>query len=485
MSVLTRWQARVLAACVFVFAAAGATRAQDAQTGPQSQPQAQSQGQNQTTIDDLKKLVLEQNKRLADLEKKEDDKQKVNKDEIKKIFEEMKGNAANQSATPTWMQNLTFFGDFRLRYENDHYNWGTKDLHDNRDRNRARFRLRFGLIKTWLDKQLEVGFRLASGQTDDPTTANQTFGDSTTTGAGDGVSFAKRPVWIDLAYAKFAPNCVPGLSITGGKMKNPFVNTNELFTSTDVNPEGFWVNYTTADLKDKATGKPLLGPVDVFGGMGYFILREGSGHDDTDEFGYQFGARVNFTPDVHWTSAGYFQNIRYYSKEQGIDYARGNDPKFANIPDFGIVGMTNFLEFPVCKVPVKPFFDFAHNCHEADATNTAALNNYHDANNAYAAGIKIGQNKKKGDWAFIYEYAHIEANSVPGELVDTSFGFANREGHVFGPRYNILDDLTVGATVYITEPIFSPASANSTSTTPGSKFEDKTIITQIDLIWNF
>ena len=56
----------------------------------------------------------EQINRIADLEKKEQDKQQVNRDEIKKVFEEMKGDAASKPSTPPWMreENLTFFSKY-------------------------------------------------------------------------------------------------------------------------------------------------------------------------------------------------------------------------------------------------------------------------------------------------------------------------------------------------------------------------------------
>ncbi|MFO7902329.1 MAG: putative porin, partial [Pirellulaceae bacterium] len=76
-------------------------------------------------------------------------------------------------------------------------------------RNRARFRLRFGIKKTWLDDQIEVGFRLASGSDDDPTSTNQSFDNFWST----------KPVWIDLAYATWRPKAIKGLTVTGGNRK--------------------------------------------------------------------------------------------------------------------------------------------------------------------------------------------------------------------------------------------------------------------------
>jgi hypothetical protein len=65
-------------------------------------------------------------------------------------------------------------------------------------------------------------------------------------------------------------------------------------------------------------------------------------------------------------------------------------------------------------------------------------------------------------------------------FVDADFGFANRRGHVLRGEYNILDNLTFGLNVFLTEPIFSP-----TTTSGSSPFEDKTTVVQADLNWKF
>ncbi len=117
---------------------------------------------------------------------------------------------------------------------------------------RARFRLRFGFEKSWPDDDMMVGFRLASGANSDPTTTNQTF-----------AGFQKYPIWIDQAYARWTPKAVPGLSVTAGKMPNPW-ETTDLVWDPDINPDGVWVRYNV----------PGLGPVTPFVGVGVFQLYE-------------------------------------------------------------------------------------------------------------------------------------------------------------------------------------------------------------------
>ena len=85
----------------------------------------------------------------------------------------------------------------------------------------------------------------------------------------------------------------------------------------------------------------------------------------------------------------------------------------------------------------------------------------------------------KADWSVKYCYARVEADSLPGYFVDSDFGHANRKGHVIGGASNLLDSLTAGVSVFLTEPVFSP------TTTSGSPYEDLTVTVQADLVWKF
>jgi len=92
-----------------------------------------------------------------------------------------------------WLKGLKFSADFRLRhqYENWEYINSDGDEADN-ERHRGRLRVRFGFTKKFEEDDLEVGFRLASGSSDDPTSTNQTLEKY----------HNKKAVWIDLGYAK-------------------------------------------------------------------------------------------------------------------------------------------------------------------------------------------------------------------------------------------------------------------------------------------
>ena len=128
----------------------------------------------EATVKDMQDTIQELKARLATLEQ-EVGKQKVNKTEqaeTLKLIKEKQADAASRPVLPKWLDDLKFSGDLRLRYQGECFSG-----RNTKNRNRARFRLRFGVKKTWLDDQMEVGFRLASGSSDDPTSTNQTFDD--------------------------------------------------------------------------------------------------------------------------------------------------------------------------------------------------------------------------------------------------------------------------------------------------------------------
>ena len=413
-------------------------------------------------LQNVQKRMEAQDKRIAELEARLTDKkmQEVRREEIMAIIEEINKDAEERTSLPSWMEDLKFYGDLRLRYQMDC--WDTHSgssgtAPDAKKRHRARFRVRFGIKKTWLDDQIEVGFRLATGSADaddwddyggsDPTSTNQTL-----TGV-----FSEKPIWIDLAYATYRPDAVPGFWITGGKFKNPF-QTSSLFIDSDVNPEGVYAQYSI----------PGLGPVEPFVGFGYFILEEsGQGHD-VDMHGYAIGATWKITDDVKWTLVGNVWDYDNY--EDAPVSSRGNTSGWTQ--DFLVVNLHTKVDFKAFNLPWSVFFDYAHNCREAESDPQLA-----GLDDAYHFGVKVGKNKRKGDWSVSYGYAWIEHNSLPGHITDGDFARTNRKGHVLKANYSITDAVTAGLSLFYTQPIRStPISGAS---------EDERLTLQADLVWKF
>src|SRR3990167_2647735 len=75
----------------------------------------------------------------------------------------------NAKDTPRWVKNTEFSGDLRLRYE-----MIEKPGPGCENDNRTRVRFRYG-AKTKVNDQLKIGFGLATGSSDAPTSTNQTL----------------------------------------------------------------------------------------------------------------------------------------------------------------------------------------------------------------------------------------------------------------------------------------------------------------------
>ncbi len=117
------------------------------------------------------------------------------------------------------------FGDMRLRYEHNRNQTGRDD------RNRARLRLRLG-AEIDLLPELVAGFRVRTGNPDDPNSPHQTFGNM----------FDSYDFELDRAYLRYSPGWVEGVSLVGGKFAHPFVSNpvyGELVWDADVNPRPY------------------------------------------------------------------------------------------------------------------------------------------------------------------------------------------------------------------------------------------------------
>ncbi|MBT7171528.1 MAG: hypothetical protein HN909_07150 [Phycisphaerales bacterium] len=401
--------------------------------------------------DDLQKLrkqMAKMAKRLAELEK--DKKAATLSAEQKNLIKEMiQDSAKNQPVMPNWLDGLTFSGDFRLRMQNDVANKGGGD------RNRARFRLRFGFTKKFNDEWL-VGFRLASGDSDIATSTNQTMGGA----------FSKKSIWLDLAYAKYTPKAAPGLVLVAGKMKNPLV-TSGLVWDSDVNPEGIAGIYSWGS----GNFKPYVAAGWFFG----FEGKPGKAHDVT-LLAIQGGFVWQISKTAKWTSA-----VTWYDWEDVGTLNTVNTTKYGNssgVMAFQTINFTNKLAFAMPnpfstsrkRIPVGLTLDLIRNCADEETASRWKGNDF-----GMYAGIKVGQNKKKGDLSANYGYFYIEANATPGYFLDSSFGCANSQGHVFSVTYSVFAAMTVRGQVYLTQPII----------TPGDSSKDNDISARMELLWKF
>jgi hypothetical protein len=447
----------------------------------------------------------------ARVEQMEQDQTKtVHREEVTRMMRDILDDAKAQPAMPSWMKNLTFYGDLRLRYQYDNdsgrpagYPRGPdpsdQQFHERKDRNRVRFRVRFGMKKTWWDKQMEVGFRLASDGTggSDPyqaNSANQTFGGG----------FNKKRIGIDLAYAKYMPNCVEGLTIMGGKVKNP-IRTKTLVTwDGDINPEGFAIDYQM----------PFFGDFKPYVQAGFWLLGEdetytGYGPDEDDDtrrdpvvwtvsagFDWKIAEDMKLFVGATWYKWKHYRHVPANGVAGSLEQGQLPGVYERGAPGMENIELTSKFKWKMLDLPWQVWGTWVHNC--ADYYNENSVGDdvfaigygfydrhFKDKNDAFALGIKVGKNKKKGDWSAKVVYYYVQANAVSPATTDSDYGGPNAKGWKMGGKYNIDDFLTVGATAFI----FDPVDGDSWGDTDNASFvgynRDTHFRLQVDLAWKF
>jgi hypothetical protein len=438
-----------------------------------------------TVADELADMKAEMARMAAKLEKmqaqmNEQQFNQIHKEELTAMMQDILDDAKAQPALPSWMENLKFYGDLRFRFQSNVTSWRDDNGNDIKNRNRLRTRLRFGFTKTWWDKQMEVGFRLATGGSA-PDSANESWGSR----------FDKKPVWVDLAYAKYAPKCVDGLEITAGKMKNPIKSTTKATWDGDINPEGIHVSYVA----------PFFGDFKPYAGFGYWVWaldQDEQTPDNTIEdmtyWTYELGFDWKIMKDL---SLGYyntlFAHFRHFNNTETSD---GDGPynswDSAANPDRDFLIYQTLVEakWKMAFMPGpfqkwKAWFSWSHNCRAEYPSNQRFSGEGHD--NAYVMGVKAGDNKKKGDISASFEYRWIGLTSL---LSEDGFGWpdsdfangvntTNVKGWVVGTKYNLDDFLTIGGKLIVAEPI------SSGSPYTGDFNEDSTCVVQVDMVWKF
>lgn len=203
----------------------------------------------------------------------------------REMREQIKGEVLSQAkverwgqpdAYPDWLSRLTFEGDIRARAETAslgkdntepgvgfrggeytraadlalNNTGGLPNGNTQEDFDRTRVRARLGVVAK-VNEQVTSGVRLTTGSsTGSPTSTNQTMGQS----------FNKYAVVLDRAYVQVKPDA--SLSVTAGRMANPFYST-DLVYADDLGFEGIAV----------AAQEKWIGG-DGFAAVGYFPLTE-------------------------------------------------------------------------------------------------------------------------------------------------------------------------------------------------------------------
>ncbi|MDJ0766218.1 MAG: putative porin [Myxococcota bacterium] len=339
---------------------------------------------------------------------------------------------APEEKKPSWTDHISLKGDLRYRFEL--IKKGDGDL---RYRHRVRAR---GALKAKVFSDLNATVGIGTGGPDgshgdgDPKSNNQTL----TNG------FSSKFIWLDLAFFDYHPAWFDGLSLKGGKMKNPLyrVGKSELLWDPDLNPEGMSLSY-----------QRQFGEIEPFvHGVGYFV-EERKADDDTWLLGAQAGLKVHFLDgDLYALAGGRYMD---YSHLPGrpliwdVEDAFGNgtaqvDEDGDGAPDllvysydYNIIGGFAEIGGKLGPMPWAVFGDVAVN---------AAVD---DNNVGWLAGALLGSAKKPWQSHIRYIYRQVASDAVFGLFTDSDFMGGNTDGKGHEINYSLaLHERVQFATTY-------------------------------------
>jgi hypothetical protein len=390
----------------------------------------------------------------------------------KEVMTNLNYKAGERLGMPGWLDRISFYGDMRLRFENNAFSESNapKDLlnggiHNNRqsdikntteDRNRFRVRGRLGAdlkVNDWLTG----GLRMTTGQLTSPVSPNQT----------EQVSEGKYSFALDRAYLKAQPR--DWLSITGGRFSNPFFYTDMVFdpdlafdgvvTTFTPTISDSWSSFTTVgafpieDIESSDTNKAKS--------KWLYSLQTGIKWQSANKSSVKLGLAYHDFSNVegHANSLalpGAYDGTVPAFRQKGNNTFNINDvfgagkEKYALASKFELVNLTgqiDLLTFDPVHVTVTG--DYVQNIgFDANEIFKRTGTRYEKENEGYQVRLDVGSNSfngpssmevKPNDWQVSLGYKRVEADAVLDGFNDSDFhlGGTDTKGWLLGANYGI------------------------------------------------
>lgn len=359
------------------------------------------------------------------------------------------------NALPDWLDRIKLEGDIRLRYQKDLFDeanappfffnaQGVDIDNTTEDRDRMRIRARLGVLAQ-ITPGLGAGFRISTGNTNDPVSTNQTMGNYQ-----DNYSIV-----VERAYLKWDHR--DRLTVWGGKMPNPWFGT-DLVWDEDLNFDGVAGSF-------RPNPRGTLSP---FFTVGAFPLQEVElSSNDKWLYGAQAGldwelsTRSRFKLGVAYYD---YQNTAGHQNQFGsnlLDYTapqfkqKGNslfnidndgDPAttlFALAPEFQELNLTaawNWQRFDPVHVTLTG--DFVKNIgfDNGEIRQRTGLD-IEPRTKGYLARLTVGnaQVAELHEWQASLAYKYLERDAVVDAFTDSDFhlGGTNAKGFILGGSYGL------------------------------------------------
>lgn len=241
------------------------------------------------------------------------------RDEIKQeLMADARKEKWSEKSYPEWTSRFRPFGDIRARYEDTFFakandntgafpnfnaiNTGapfdtsgtqfSPQYNVDQDRQRTRLRARFG-TEIMLGDGFNGGIRLATGDSNSPTSPNQTLG-------GSGGNFSKYAVWLDRAFLSYdaGPGDGQELLFLLGRFDNPFFST-DIQWDDDLGFDGLAVR-GKVKLNDQVNSFFTAGYFPVYNTDFNFASNQPAKFQSTDKWltGAQFGIDWKITNEL-------------------------------------------------------------------------------------------------------------------------------------------------------------------------------------------
>ncbi len=397
-------------------------------------------------------------------------------DELERKLSEDVGGKLNKSE---WASRIRWGGDIRLRYEKDFYDEENYDtLYDpdaneivntTVDRSRYRYRVRLEAKAEVMKKdpeynvgKVEAGVRVATGNTGDPVSTNDTLGDY----------LNKDTVVLDRGYVKwtYVPDypkfgMFPQVTGLGGRFANPFYST-DLVWDSDVNLEGIALKFDSDTL--------LENPLKFFLTAGAFPLQEIELYEK-DKWLYAAQAGMKYEKTMGLSAAtvvSYYDYKRtrgeFFNDPTG-SYSNDTDPAFRQIGnalmdinsdpneetyalagDYRLLNVTSQLDydywFPFHIVLTA---DYVKNIgfDSSEVARMMNLSSYPEEVEGYRFSLLLGYPTPRafGEWNASVTYKYLEGDAVFDAFTDSDFhlGGTNAKGWVLQWQYGLTDRMWI------------------------------------------
>ncbi|WDG53553.1 putative porin [Pseudomonas chlororaphis] len=417
-------------------------------------------------------------------------------------------NWAQPNTFPDWVSRISFDGDIRLRDESRYYSGsnsneivdfaklndkGPYDVNPNsssnlppllntREDRENLFRLRARLgMKAQVAQDWTAGIRIGTGSDNNPVSTTQTLGGG----------FGKKDIWLDQGYLTW--KATDALTLTGGRIANPFFSTDLLY-SNDLNFDGVAAIFNHKLNRDWG----------LFGTVGAFPVEytndtstsNGFDKEESDNkwlYGAQIGANwaINGNHRLKGALAYYrFDDIEgqrsgacepwagapgcdsdgsrvaFMQKGNSVFLLRDITPNPLNPaataqPQFvGLASEFNLLDLNLVwdadlpeNFKLRSQANYIHNLGydegEMRKRSAGQIVNNLDSNgelesgaNAWMVQFTLGNSlelAKQGDWNLFAGYKYIQPDALPDGFNDSSFhlGGTNAKGYFLGGNYGL------------------------------------------------